>query len=211
MDKQRKELLFLGVGLAVLLAALYFTFKPSARPAQATTQAPAQETATATAQAPEQPAAQVQPSAAPIPMSQGGTTPGRNPFTPVIVAAAAAPPHNAPPPMLTAMGPRPLPPIEPMSLRLFPQPGAPPATGVMTPTAGPQPGAPTPTADPPLRLTGVIYGNPSMAIIRKGDKRYFVRPGDPVGSRYSVQSISQRQVVLASSQGTLSLELTGRM
>jgi hypothetical protein len=92
-----------------------------------------------------------------------------------------------------------------MPLQLFPASGATPESGVVTP------GTPAPPAEPPLRLTGVIYGDPSMAIIRKGSQRYFVRPGDPVGSRYVVQSISQRRVVLATSQGTLSLDLTGRL
>lgn len=216
MDKKRKELLFLGAGLLVLLAALYFTLKPRTPAAQATAQ-PA-VTASATAEqpgapsAPAGPSAQIQPSSAPIPMSEGGTTAGRNPFTPVISTSVAVAPKGSPPPLMTAMRAPSLPPIEPMRLQLF-QPGA----GGAAPSVGGQTaGVIQPTAvkapvDPPLRLTGVIYGNPSMAIIRKGDKRYFVRPGDPVGSRYVVQTISHRRVVLASSQGTLSLDLTGRL
>jgi len=203
MDKRRKELLFLAVGLVILLAALYFTFKPSTPAAQATTQSPPAAAPVATA--PTQPSAEIQPSAVPIPASEGGTTPGRNPFTPVIAAQPAVTPSSAPPPMLTALRSGPLPPIQPMPLQLFSPSGAAPDPGVITP------GAPAPPAEPPLRLTGVIYGDPAMAIIRKGAQRYFVRPGDPVGSRYMVQSISQRRVVLAGSQGTLSLDLTGRL
>jgi hypothetical protein len=204
MDKRRKELLFLGAGLAVLLAALYFTFKPSTRPAQATTQPPGSRTV-AVADSSGQASAQIEPSAVPIPMSQGGTTAGRNPFTPVIAARTASAPRSAPPAMVAALPPTRLPPIEPMPLQLFGPPDEPSAPGVITPAPEPTP------AEAPLRLTGVIYGDPSMAIIRKGDKRYFVRPGDPVGNRYMVQSIARRQVVLASSQGTLRLDLTGRL
>jgi len=203
MDKRRKELLFLGAGLAVLLVALYFTFKPGTRAAQATTKPPAALAPNATASA--QPSAQIEASAAPIPGGESATTPGRNPFTPVVWAQPAAPPHSAPPPMMTALETKPLPPIQPMPLQLFP-----PSEGASAPGIS-APGPAAPPAEAPLRLTGVIYGQPSMAILRKGDRRYFVRPGDPVGGRYVVQSISQRRVVLAGSQGTLSLDLTGRL
>ena len=207
MDKRRKELLFLAAGLAILLVALYSTFKPATR--TATAQPPAGATPAATAQAAAEPSAQIQPSGAPIPMSEGGTTDGRNPFRPVIATQPAAPPGSAPPPpptMIAALSTRPLPPIEPMPLQLFgPGGGSPPGPSVLTP--GPQ----APPAEPAWHLTGVIYGDPSMAIIRKGAKRYFVRPGDPVGGRYVVQSISHRRVVLASDEGTLQLDLTGRL
>ena len=217
MDKRRKELLFLGAGLLILLVALYFTFKPSTPAAQATAQAPAtspEDAAPGAPSAPAGPSAQIAPSNAPVPMSEGGTTAGRNPFTPVVSTSVALAPKGSPPPLMTAMRAPSLPPIEPMRLQLF-QPGG--AAAGMGPSGGGQaPGVIQPDAvkqpvDPPLRLTGVIYGNPSMAIIRKGDKRYFVRPGDPVGNRYVVQTISHRRVVLASSQGTLSLDLTGRL
>lgn len=198
MDKRRKELLFLGAGLAILLVALYSTFKPATR--TATAQPPAGAAPAATAQAAAQPSAQIQPSGAPIPMSEGGTTDGRNPFRPVIATQPAAPP---PPTMIAALSTRPLPPIEPMPLQLFgPGGGSPPGPSVLTPG---------PPAEPPWHLTGVIYGDPSMAIIRKGARRYFVRPGDPVGGRYVVQSISHRRVVLVSDEGTLQLDLTGRL
>jgi hypothetical protein len=211
MDKRRKELLFLGAGLLVLLVALYFTFKPSTPAAEATAQAPAAGSTAQTAAAPAgptEPSAQIEPSAVPVPMSEGGTTVNRNPFAPVIATTIAKAPGSSPPSMIAMRAPS-LPPIEPMRLQLFQPEGGPAsatgsASGVITPT----PAAPV---DAPLRLTGVIYGDPSMAIIRKGDKRYFVRPGDPVGNRYVVQTISHRRVVLASSQGTLSLDLTGRL
>jgi hypothetical protein len=206
MDKRRKELLFLGAGLAVLLLALYFTFKPSAPAARATTQAP--QPAAVPAQQP-QPAARIQASAAPVPMSESATREGRNPFAPSVSTTAAAAPVGSPPPITTAMAPPPsLPPLRPIGLELFPNSSGAesgPGPSVITP------GAPGPPAEAPLRLTGVIYGNPSIAIIRKGEQRYFVRPGDPVGSRYVVHSIEHRRVVLASSQGTLSLDLTGRL
>jgi hypothetical protein len=213
MDKRRKELIFLGAGLLVLLAALYFTFKPSTRAAQAVPQsqaaAPATESAAPTAAAPS---AQISPAPAPLLASESATSAGRNPFAPAVSNQAAAAPQGAPPPMMTAMA-RPLPPIQPMPLRLF---GPDASAAAPTAPASPQPGVSTPAAaappaEPPLSLTGVIYGDPSMAIIRKGSQRYYVRPGDPVGGRYIVRSISNRRVVLASSQGTLSLDLSGRL
>jgi len=209
MDKRRKELVFLGAGLLVLLAALYFTFKPSTRAAQAVPQRPAAPPAAA---APAQPSAQIQPSPEPSLVTESATSADRNPFAPAVASQVAAAPHGAPPPMMTAMA-RPLPPIQPMPLRLFgpgSEPGAAPTPASSTPgVITPRPAAPP--AEPPLCLTGVIYGDPSMAILRKGAQRYYVRPGDPVGGRYIVRSISYRRVVLASSQGTLSLDLSGRL
>ncbi len=203
MDKRRKELLFLAAGLVVLLLALYFTFKPSTPAAQATTKPAAPARA-----APAAPLAQIQAAVAPIPMSEGGTTTGRNPFTPVIATTRAVVPPAAAPRVATA-SPL-LPPLRPLPLgfsMLEPSSGA-----AITPT----PAAP---AESPLRLTGVISGDPSIAIVRKGDKRYYVRPGDPVGSRYVVQSISHRRVVLVGAREGktgaglpgLQLDLTGRL
>jgi hypothetical protein len=153
------------------------------------------------------PAARIEAAAA-APTLEGGTRPDRNPFSPVVAPVRAAAPTGSPPPMTMAALPRfNLPPIEPIALSMGAAetgPGAPPSSGMMSPaTASP--------ADSPLRLTGVIYGDPAIAILRKGERRYYVRPGDPVGDLYVVQSISQRRVVLASSQGTLSLDLTGRL
>jgi hypothetical protein len=208
MDKRRKELLFLGAGLAVLLLALYFTFKPSTPAARATTQPP--QPAAAPVEQP-QPSAEIQASAMPVPMSASGTREGRNPFAPSVSTTAAAAPVGSGPPITTAMAPPPsLPLLRPIGLELFPNSSGPesgPGPSVITPAA------PGPPAEAPLRLTGVIYGNPSIAIIRKGEQRYFVRPGDPVGSRYVVQSIEHRRVVLVGAQGLapLQLDLTGRL
>jgi hypothetical protein len=208
MDKRRKELLFLTAGLAVLMIALYLTFRPGTPPAQAKTEVSA--SVSAVAPAPPAPAAQVQ-IVTPLPMSEGGTTAGRNPFTPVVAMVRAATPTGSPPPLRTAMALPPLPPIRPMSLELFGnEPGSGNVTaGIITP------GEPGRAVEPTLQLTGIIYGDPSVAILRKGEKRYFLRPGDPVGSRYVVQSISHRRVVLAdvgTPHGTpLQLDLTGRL
>jgi len=193
------------------MIALYLTFRPGTPPAQAKTEVSASVSAVAPAPAaPPAPAVQVQ-VAAPVPMSEGGTTAGRNPFTPVVAMVRAATPTGSPPPVNTAAPLLPLPPIRPMSLELF---GSAPGSGDVT--AGIiTPGEPGQAVKPTLQLTGIIYGDPSVAILRKGEKRYFVRPGDPVGSRYVVQSISHRRVVLAdvgTPHGTpLQLDLTGRL
>jgi len=206
MDKRRKELLFLAAGLAVLLLALYFTLKPST-PAAHGGPAPAGRSERLPVPAAPTPAAQVQVAVAPIPMSEGGSPAGRNPFTPAISTTRAAVPVASAP---TFTAPPSLPPLRPLPLgfsMVGPSSGA-----AITPAVA----AP---AEPPLRLTGVIYGNPSIAILRKGDKRYYVRPGDPIGSRYVVQSISHRQVVLVGAREGriglglpgLQLDLTGRL
>lgn len=206
MDKRRKEILVLAGGLVVLLVALYCTFRPSAPAAQATprTAAPAAMVATAkTTAAPEAQAA-VTPTADPV----SDTTAGRNPFRPVIATARVAAPITSPPPVtrLARLTTPPLMPLRPVAITPFSGNGLGgevSRTPVITPTNRP--------AEEPLALTGIVYGDPSIAIIRKGSQRYFVRPGDTVEGRYTVQSVAQRRVILVSSHGALSLDLTGRM
>jgi hypothetical protein len=48
-----------------------------------------------------------------------------------------------------------------------------------------------------------------VAILRQDDQRYFVKVGETVAG-YRVQSISNQQVVLAGSQGKVTLRMGGR-
>jgi len=203
MDKRRKELALIAVGALVVLVALYLTFRPRTRPAAAQTSAPvAQATAPG---GPAQPAAPAKPAGAeaqPALVESGAaTTPGRDPFRPIVMAQASAGPST--PAFANPISPKPM--------------GLPPLTlpGVWTstpPPAGTPPAGMAPAAAPePLRLTGVVQGNPSVAVLRQGSKRYIVTIGDPVDNQYIVKSISAGRVVLAKGERTLSLSLGGRM
>ena len=57
-----------------------------------------------------------------------------------------------------------------------------------------------------LRLTGIVAG---LAVIRDGEKRHYVRAGDRIGD-YQVQSVGQREVVLRSEAGQITLRTGGR-
>ena len=58
---------------------------------------------------------------------------------------------------------------------------------------GDAPGGPPPGV---LWLSGVIRGDPSLAIIRRGENRYLVQEGNTIESGYQVVQISPDRVVL---------------
>ena len=60
--------------------------------------------------------------------------------------------------------------------------------------------------DGELRLTGIVAG---LAVIRDGERRHYVRAGDRIGD-YQVQSVGQREVVLRSESGQITLRTGGR-
>ena len=77
---------------------------------------------------------------------------------------------------------------------------------VVQPPPGEQP-APTATG---FKLEGIMTGPPAFAVIRYGDRPYFVRVGDEVGDGYRVEAIrGEREVVLVSPQGAIVLR-TGK-
>jgi hypothetical protein len=66
------------------------------------------------------------------------------------------------------------------------------------------------TAEDELVLTGVIEGTRNVAVIRVGDKaRFFVREGQSIDGKYTVESISRTGVSLRSSTGKFVLQLGG--
>jgi hypothetical protein len=88
--------------------------------------------------------------------------------------------------------------------------------GAVTVVQGPAAGGPKPGPAGPeglkeakLTLTGIIAGQPSMAVIREDDQRHFVRVGDRVGDRYRVSAIGRQEVVLVGGEGKLILRLRG--
>jgi hypothetical protein len=104
----------------------------------------------------------------------------------------------------------------PAALRGYPQtpemgpevasdPGATAGPGGGAPGAAFGPGAtPAPAVErPQLTLTGVIQGDPSVAILRgqSDQERQVVRAGDRVAGRYVVKSITTEGVLLAAASG----------
>jgi len=45
-------------------------------------------------------------------------------------------------------------------------------------------------------LSGVIHGDPKLALLRRGENRYLIREGDTVDGKYQVIEISANSVVL---------------
>jgi hypothetical protein len=86
-------------------------------------------------------------------------------------------------------------------------PGAIPGQPAEQPGAAPEPqnDAPVPT----LRLSGIVAGNPSVAVIYQDDERHFVREGDRIGD-YRVQTIKRQEVVLVGGDRKLILNAGGR-
>ncbi len=72
------------------------------------------------------------------------------------------------------------------------------------------PAAPAEPVGAPLRLTGIVVGTPSVAIIRQADQRYFVKVGEQIGDGYRVKRIGRQQVVLTGQEGTIILRMGGR-
>lgn len=73
------------------------------------------------------------------------------------------------------------------------------ATGVGAEARGPAPGV--------LWLSGVIQGQPRLAVIRRGQNRYMVREGDTFEGQYRVATISSNSVTLQRGRRKLTLRL----
>lgn len=71
------------------------------------------------------------------------------------------------------------------------------------PGAEPRPG-PRPTEE--MKLVGVVQGRDPLAVIRRGERRHYVKAGDRVAS-YTVAEISSHQAVLTKGQERLVLPL----
>ena len=135
----------------------------------------------------------------------------RNPFSRPVGAPSAAPkpkPEDTPTTQTAAAAapapaPTPVPaPAPPTPSNLPPLMGSTPPVGT-TAIAAPNPNVPI--------LTGIVGDRSGYqtAVIRLGDRRYLAKRGDTVAGRYLVQSVSDRQVVLAGSEGKLILRMGG--
>jgi len=61
-------------------------------------------------------------------------------------------------------------------------------------------------APEPFRLVGLVRGKQELAVIRRGDRRYYAKLGDAVGS-YTLVGIGAKQVTLAKGAERLTLAL----
>jgi len=202
MTRRGKDVLLLVLAVVALVVALYtFRHKPAPAPApqaQATAASAAGKEKAKGGEATESPGATQTASATGAP---------RNPFAgpgPEGVVAASTPevkpvgPAPAGPKVSEGKG-EPVPSIPPT-----PAPAAasmPPLPGAGQ-TAGPRP-------EQGLTLTGIVRGRRTMAVIREGEKRYYAVVGDRIGD-YRVQTIGQREVVLADREGKVILRMGGR-
>jgi len=66
-----------------------------------------------------------------------------------------------------------------------------------------------PTGPPPevLWLSGVIQGDPRVALLRRGESRYVVKEGDIIEDRYVVSEIGNNSVTLKSGSRTKTLRV----
>ncbi len=122
----------------------------------------------------------------------------RDPFEPLVVAKVPG----------SMARPRPL------SGRMAAAGALPPMNlGALPPAAVSSPGTqveqqPDPTAD--LSVTGILCGNPSVAVIRdKSAGRHYVRVGDKIGERLTVLSIERGRVLLQAGGKNVVLMLGG--
>jgi len=58
-----------------------------------------------------------------------------------------------------------------------------------------------------LWLSGVIQGEPKVAVLRRGEKRYYVRQGDTIDDGYTVVRISSNEVTLQRGRRTRAIRL----
>ena len=84
-----------------------------------------------------------------------------------------------------------------------PQPEARPVVPLLPPPPSPSPSADRNT----LRVSGIIMGNPSTAVLRVGDQHYVVREGYRLDSNIVVQTIAQSSVTLRDGRGPYPLRL----
>jgi len=183
--KLRKKDLAKIVGFSAALVMLAVGIVVTCAEQSATPQPPAAEAAVAetpptlAADQPSEPAAEPAVEAAPEPESP---EPAAEPAPPPVPAQTAA-----------ASAPRPAP--RPAPARAVPAASLPPfmlpstdGGGTATRPLGPAPGV--------LWLSGVIQGDPTVAVLRRGENRYHVCEGDLIEGRYRVISISNNTAVL---------------
>jgi len=176
MEKRRKEVILLVLAAVFVAVAAVTLFRRPAPPAEAPAAAQ-----TETRKPPAAPAKPPLPSPQALLGASPGTSASRNPFArpagAVLPGDAGQQPAAGPPAAANGAALPPLPP-----------PGG---MGPLPPEAVPE----------VLRLTGLIHGKKSLAILRKGETRYFVSRGDKVEDAYLVAYIGANSVTLKTKEG----------
>jgi len=189
MTRHKKEIALFLAALAVLGISLFSMMRKSTPPpAKKQTPPAAQAPGTATQQA------QAGEEVPEGPLPETGSA-SRNPF-----AALAGAPPGPPSASGEAAGPEGQ---EPAAK----PPAAP--SGTLGASPAPPRGLPGEGATPTITLTGIITGQPSVAVIYHGDQRRYARVGDRIGD-YRVQTIGRQEVVLVGPTGKLILRMGGR-
>jgi hypothetical protein len=187
MQNRGREILLLVLAVAALGVALYTFRSKSAPTAAPKPPAAAQEEGRQqVAEAPKEPPAT--PEAGPAGTGASGASAGvnRNPFSA---------PEGPPPPQGPKTGGAG---ASGASAKGQPQ-GAPAPEGPpgVLPSGPPQP------VDTGLKLVGTLSGPSPLAVIRYGDKPYYVHVGDRIADSYRVKAIgADGEVVLVGQQGT---------
>ncbi len=180
MNRQTREIGLLAIALLVLGFSLFTMLRRSAPPAPKQQPKPTTQ-ADRQARKEAKTEANEEESGTPVKAKV------RNPFA---APPGAAPAEGAPP---TA-----------------PQPAEnPPAAEGASGTAEGGEAAPEGEQEPTIRLSGIVVGQPSVAVIYQGDQRRYARVGDQIGD-YRVQSIEHQEVVLVGPTGKLILRMGGR-
>jgi hypothetical protein len=190
MTRNKKQALFLVLALAVLGVSLFTLFRKPAPPT-----AKKEATQTAQAKQPPKPTEQAEADKANEAAQPPQTGTGRNPF--------AAPPGVAATGQPAATGAPPEPDTSGAVTTQEPPPGPP------RPAAVAPPGAAGAQTQPTISLSGIVTGQPSVAVIYYGDQRRYARVGERVGD-YRVQTIGRQEVVLVGPTGKLILRMGGR-
>ena len=220
MDKRHKELLVFVVAIVVLALMVVMTLgkvrgkRPTPRPeATKSTVEVAQRADASHPDAAGDAVAADQEDEGPLLPYQGNIAVvprHRDPFVPTINVSLT---KGAPPPRSSRSGVPPVPrripdPFPFAASSLFGGPFGGPIK-VVDPNGGPPKVSPQPAAEP-LVLTGIVAGCPSVAIFRRADKRFFVKPGDQFAD-CQVVDISAQRVALVREGKHHSVFLGGKL
>ena len=126
---------------------------------------------------PAEPSATSQPSSRIAALVTPVPPPERDPFRPVIAPRGHRRPGAATPPQTSALLPPPI------------------------------PESPLTSGREALHVTGIVAGNPSVAVLRLGDQHYVLQEGDWLDDRTRVQAIGRSTVTLRAGTRTYTLRL----
>lgn len=144
---------------------------------------------------------------APLHVAGCAPTGRRDPFEPMILARDESARAFTPPPRIRGGNPfssfgAVLPAPINQQLPTLPKPGSQSQVQAQTPEANP-------AAE--LVVTGILCGNPNVAIVRdKGNGRHYVRVGDKIGDRLTVLSIERGRILLQADGKNVVLMLGGK-